>query len=117
MTITLRKMFFAVPLTGLLAFAPAAFAHDDDYGHENSHQRAHDYLGAEHQGAHDELEAQHEDAHQYPMTRRQHKRLHRALKREHGEAHQELRDQHETYHDQDYNRDYNGGGRPYGRGY
>jgi|SoiMethySBSTD1v2_1073268.scaffolds.fasta_scaffold287099_3 hypothetical protein len=108
----LKTALLAVPIAGLLAFAPAVFAHDD--GYENSHGRMHDYLNEEHEAAHDSLDAQHEAAHQYPMTRRQHRALHRELKREHRQADRDLRDQHQDYHDYDSNQGYYGN---YGRGY
>jgi hypothetical protein len=119
----LKIAFLAVPVAGLLAFAPAVFAHEDENynnNYESPHGRMHDYLNEEHEAEHDSLEAQHDAAHQYPMTRREHRALHRALKREHREAHRDLRDQHEGYHDYDqgyygnYGRDYDGN---FGRGY
>lgn len=102
----LKTALLAVPVAGLLAFAPAVFAHDDDYDYESPHTRVHDYLNEEHEAEHDSLDAQHDAAHQYPMTKREHRALHRALKREHREAHQDLQDQHEGYHDQDSNQGY-----------
>jgi len=94
----LKTALFAVPVAGLLAFAPAVFAHDDSSDYESPHGRMHDYLNEEHGAAHNELEAQHEAAHEYPMTERQHRALHRALRQEHREAHRDLRNQHEEYH-------------------
>ncbi len=105
-----KTTLLAVPVAGLLAFAPAVFAHDDYEDYDNPHTRMHEYLDQEHATAHDSLEAQHDAAHQYPMTERQHRALHRALKREHREAHRDLRNQHEDYHDPDDGSwDYNNG--------
>ena len=88
----LKTTLLALPVAGLLALAPVAFAYDyEDYDDESPHARMHD-----------SLEAQHETAHQYPMSARQHRALHRALEQEHRAAHHDLRDQHEDSHDQDY---------------
>ena len=103
----LKTMLLAVPLAGLLVYAPVVSAHDDDF--DNSHGRMHDYLNEEHEATHDALEAQHEAAHQFPMTRREHRRLHRELRQEHRAAHQDLREQHEAYHDPYYGNWDNGG--------
>src|SRR5882672_10428196 len=106
----LKTALLAVPVAGLLAFAPAVFAHDDDdnYNYESPHAGMHDYLNEEHEAEHDSLDAQHDAAHQYPMTEGQHRALHRALKEEHREGHRDLQEQHEDYHDQDYNQGYYG---------
>jgi hypothetical protein len=114
----LKTTLLALPVAGLLALAPVAFADDDeDYDDESPHARMHDSLEVQHEATHDELEAQHETAHQYPMTARQHRALHRALEQEHRAAHHDLRDQHEDYHDQDYeDQDYYGEGRSYDAG-
>src|SRR5262245_44035262 len=95
----LKTTLLAVPVAGLLAFAPAVFAHDDYEDYDNPHTRMHEYLDEEHDAAHNALEAQHEAAHQYPMTEGQHRALHRALRQEHHAAHRDLRHQHEDYHD------------------
>src|SRR3954463_9646781 len=92
----LKTMLLAVPVAGLLVYAPVVSAHDDDV--DNSHGRMHDYLNEEHEATHDALEAQHEAAHQYPMTRREHRRLHRELRQEHPAGPQGLQEQHEDYH-------------------
>jgi len=102
-------MLLAVPMAGLLVYAPAVSAHDDDLNYETPHGRMHDYLNEEHEASHDALEAQHEAAHQYPMTRAQHRALHRELRREHRQAHNELREQHEAYHNPYYGNWDNGG--------
>src|SRR3954471_14660554 len=98
----LQRTLLALPVAGLLASAPAVFAHDDYTEYESPHTRMHEYLNEEHEAAHDALEAQHEAAHQYPMTRRQHRALHRALRGEHREAHHDLRNEHEGYHNPYY---------------
>ena len=98
----LKTALLAVPVAGLLACAPAAFAHWDDYDYDNPHARMHEYLNDEHQAEHNALEAQHEAAHQYPMTEAEHRALHRALRQEHRAAHEDLRNQHEAYHDPYY---------------
>ena len=97
----LKMMLFALPVAGLLMWAPAVWAHDD-YDYDNPHARMHEQLNEEHGATHEALEAQHEAAHQFPMTRREHQALHRALRREHREAHRDLREQHEAYHDPYY---------------
>ena len=95
------KTFLALPIVGLLAFVPVAFAHEE-YNYESPHDQVHDYLDNEHQAEHDNLNAQHEAAHQYPMTEAQHRALHRALEQEHRAEHQDLHAQHRAYHDPDY---------------
>src|SRR5215510_343983 len=79
----LKTTLLALPVAGLLALTPVAFAHDyGEYDYESPHARMHDSLEAQHEAAHEDLEAQHETAHQYPMTRREHRALHQALRQE-----------------------------------
>src|SRR5262249_35355132 len=115
-----KSVLLAIPMAGLLGFAPLGFAHDEYQEHRAEHQNLnaehsaeHQDLNAEHRAEHQNLEAQHEAAHQYPMTKRQHRRLHRQLSKaheagheelnaEHRAEHQELNAEHQDYHD--YNR-------------
>src|SRR2546426_1976905 len=93
MRTTLKKTFLAAfPLVGLLAAAPAAFAHDP---------------AEEHADIHRDLGELHEDFHQQPHSRGEHRRFHKELKREHRTLDRGLRDDDRYSYDQyGYGRSY-----------
>src|SRR5262245_58377679 len=93
---SLKKLLFAaLPLAGLLAMSPPAFAHD---AWKDS---------SEHDAIHGDMDRLHDEFHQYPHSRQEHRRFHKVLKREHKQMDRQLR--------QEWNRERYGYGQPYSR--
>ena len=119
---TFKPMLFAaLPVAGLLAAAPLASAHEDDWRSRSYY----DSPAGEHEAYHDERDARHEEFHSMPHGRREHRQFHKAERREHRALHRGLDDEwrrgygnYDWYGDRHSDRDWSWGrygGNYYGR--
>jgi hypothetical protein len=100
-----HMLFAALPVAGLLAAAPTASAHDDDWRVRSYY----DSPANEHEAYHEDKEARHEDFHSMPHSKREHRRFHKAEKRDHRALHRDFDDGWRGYGDRDSGRGWSRG--------